>query len=71
MLFSLIEQLGVAANDCMMIGDSIYDIQMGKAAAVATCAVTWGYNSQEALAQAAPDFIKTSVDSMAAWLLAD
>jgi phosphoglycolate phosphatase-like HAD superfamily hydrolase len=44
---------------------------MGKAAAVATCAVTWGYNSQEALAQAAPDFTKTSVDSMAAWLLAD
>ncbi|MCA3249015.1 MAG: HAD family hydrolase [Holosporaceae bacterium] len=71
MLFSLIDQLGVVANDCMMIGDSIYDIQMGKSAGVATCAVTWGYNSQEALAQAAPDFTHSSVDSMAAWLLAD
>ncbi|MBM3602266.1 MAG: HAD family hydrolase [Alphaproteobacteria bacterium] len=70
MLFSLMEQMAVPPNDCLMIGDSIYDMQMGKAAGVATCAVTWGYSVPETLAQTAPDFTHHSVQAMAEWLLA-
>lgn len=41
----------------MMIGDAIFDLQMGKAANVKTCAVTWGSHSVEQLSAENPDFI--------------
>ncbi|WP_307725169.1 HAD family hydrolase [Kurthia zopfii] len=46
-----------AAIDTMMIGDAIFDLQMGKAANVKTCAVTWGSHSVEQLSAENPDFI--------------
>lgn len=40
-----------------MIGDAIYDIQMGRAAGLRTCAVTWGNQTREQLLAAEPDHI--------------
>ncbi len=40
-----------------MIGDAIFDVQMGKAANCLTCAVTWGSHSKETLQAEQPDFI--------------
>lgn len=41
----------------LMIGDTTFDIKMGKAAAVKTMAVTWGSHSQKELLFEQPDFI--------------
>ena len=39
------------------VGDSPYDIQAGKAAGMATAAVTWGIFAREDLQRADPDFV--------------
>ena len=34
---------GVAAHECIYVGDDLRDIQAGNAAGMKTLAVTWGY----------------------------
>ena len=51
------DQLNVAVDKTLMIGDSEMDIRCGKNAGSKTCAVTFGYRTKEALAAENPDFI--------------
>lgn len=44
-------------RDCIMVGDSTFDIQMGKDAGCSTCAVSWGSHSVEALKQSHPTYL--------------
>jgi phosphoglycolate phosphatase len=69
MLFSLMQELDVAAGDCLMIGDTTYDMQMAKAAGVGSCAVSWGAHGVEALVAVEPDFIQHQVAGLRDWLL--
>lgn len=46
------------------IGDSIYDIQTGKNAGVATIAVTWGIATENELENTEPDFLVKSWDQL-------
>ena len=39
------------------MGDSIQDIEGGKAASMRTCAVTYGYSQKEILESLSPDYI--------------
>ncbi|RRN43928.1 HAD family hydrolase [Lautropia dentalis] len=55
-------------SQVLVVGDSSYDIDMGKAAGAATCAVTWGAHSHEELARSRPDHIVHSVPALAALL---
>lgn len=48
-IFILRDQHQLNLTDCLMIGDAIFDIQMGKAASTNTCAVTWGSHTKEKL----------------------
>lgn len=48
---------GTTADQALMVGDTELDIFAGKANDVLTCAVTWGYGSEELLCSAKPDFI--------------
>lgn len=57
----LLKRYGLQATHCIMIGDAIFDIQMGKAAGCRTCAVTWGSHTREALECEAPDVIVDDV----------
>jgi HAD superfamily hydrolase (TIGR01549 family) len=50
------------ASKCLMIGDSVLDVQCGKAAGTKTAAVTFGYGKKEDLAKENPDFL---IDSLA------
>lgn len=50
-LLRVIEQLGVAAHECIMVGDSINDIQAGNLAGIVTVGCRWGYGSSEELNQ--------------------
>ncbi len=44
-LLNTAEKLGAAPQDCIMIGDSINDIEAGRLAGMTTIACTWGYGS--------------------------
>lgn len=41
--------VGVAPSDCVVIGDTVYDIAMAKAAKMAAIGVSWGYHAPDAL----------------------
>lgn len=48
--------LGARPEDCLMVGDSIADMEAGHRAGVKTCAVRYGYGKLEALASLEPDY---------------
>jgi phosphoglycolate phosphatase len=43
------EKMGIAPYECVMVGDSINDIQAGQHANIASIACAWGYGSSEEL----------------------
>ena len=45
MLERALAETGVAAGDCVMIGDTTFDMEMARNAGVAGIAVAWGYHS--------------------------
>jgi phosphoglycolate phosphatase len=51
-LLRTLEHLGIAAQEAVMVGDSINDIQAGQQAGIATIGCTWGYGGMEELAGA-------------------
>ena len=52
-----LKTLKVKNSEAFMIGDTVYDIEMGKNAKINTIGVTWGYNTKEELHQADADHI--------------
>lgn len=54
-LLKVIEKLGLAPHECLMVGDSINDIAAGQLAGVTSIACSWGYGSTEELTGA--DFL--------------
>lgn len=54
-IFELLKRFGVSKDEAVIIGDSNYDIEAGKAAGIKTIAVTYGYRDREVLKEA--DFI--------------
>lgn len=59
------EKLGCAPFECVMVGDSINDIEAGKRANIISIACTWGYGNREELAGAAC-FVHTPLELQAA-----
>lgn len=49
--------VGAAAERTLMVGDTSFDIEMGQAAGVATCAVTYGMHEAAALRRLRPNFV--------------
>jgi phosphoglycolate phosphatase len=47
----------VPAERTVIVGDSLTDIHTGQAAGITTCAVTYGYRTEEELKAAVPDFL--------------
>lgn len=64
--------MAVDPADVIVVGDTVPDVEMGRAAEVATVAVTWGPHARTELAQAGPTWIVDDVDELArllgAWL---
>ncbi|WP_444454023.1 HAD-IA family hydrolase [Rhodobacter capsulatus] len=52
MVLEALRAAGVDAKDAVMIGDTTYDIEMGRAAGVATIGVSWGYHPVSELKKA-------------------
>jgi HAD superfamily hydrolase (TIGR01509 family) len=56
--------MAVQMCDCIIVGDSVVDVQAGKAAGVKTVAVLSGLYTREELAQACPDFIINTLSKL-------
>ncbi|MGN7612917.1 HAD family hydrolase [Magnetococcales bacterium HHB-1] len=57
MIENILQQTNIAREKTLMVGDTDYDILMGKRAQVPTCAVTYGCHSESRLREANPDFV--------------
>lgn len=68
MLEELLEELGVAADEALMIGDTEYDMQMARALGMDRLAVAYGVHSRERLAACAPVFHAESFAEVIDWL---
>lgn len=57
MAAELMKRLEVAPEETMVVGDSVMDLRMGKAAGCKTCAVTYGIHPEEALLACGPNWM--------------
>ena len=58
-----LDGLGATAGESVYVGDSLHDMESGRAAGVATAAVVWGAFPRAALAPARPDhWIESAAD---------
>lgn len=55
-------QLGVKAEDCMMVGDSMHDVEAARKAGFQVACVPYGYNHGVDIREAGPDAV---IDSLA------
>ena len=61
---SVLAQTGGLAAESVVIGDTVFDIQMGQAAGCRTCGVTWGNQDRAQLQTAAPDWILDRIEEL-------
>lgn len=57
MLFRIAERFGVAPEGIVMIGDTVFDLEMGRNAGARTIGVTWGNHGREQLLGAEPTLL--------------
>lgn len=68
MLEELLDEFGLEANHAVMIGDSIYDIQMAKNANVDAVAVSYGVHDERPLLDAGADGLIHNIEDILHWL---
>ena len=69
MLRELMDELGVAPDRTLMIGDTTHDLQLAANAGAASVAVSYGAHPGDALGGLAPRHVARSVDDLQRWLL--
>lgn len=68
MVEAALAETGVPPGRAVMVGDTEFDIRMGKAAGVRTVGVTWGYHPVARLRAAGADMVIDSFDALDAAL---
>jgi phosphoglycolate phosphatase len=68
MLLELMDELGFSKHQMLMIGDTSHDLEMARAAEVASVAVTYGAHPEEGLRACKPLNCFPTVSSLSAWL---
>jgi len=68
MVLAAMRQAGVPPCDTVMVGDTVYDVEMARAAGVRAIGVGWGYHPPEALAAAGVDALLGDFSELAAAL---
>lgn len=56
-VLAVLDKIGIAPENVLVVGDTTFDINMGKSAGCHTCAVTYGNHPRKLLEEAKPDFI--------------
>ena len=57
MLHCILNEVGIESKDTIMVGDTVYDVKMGKNAGVDTCAVTYSVHGPEKLSRELPTYL--------------
>ncbi|QPH52509.1 HAD-IA family hydrolase [Pontivivens ytuae] len=65
MVETALAEAGVEARDAVMIGDTTFDIEMGRAAGVRCIGVSWGYHAVTALHDAGAHHVISHFDELA------
>jgi phosphoglycolate phosphatase len=68
MLLDILDDLGVRPASALMVGDSIYDLQMAASAGSAAAAVLTGAHSRDELVAAGPSICLATVADLPDWL---
>ena len=68
MVYQALAEAGADAANAVVIGDTVYDIHMGRAAGTRTVGVNWGYHSVDDLREAGADYIAESMDELKVYL---
>ncbi len=64
MLFTAMNEVGVEAETTLFVGDTTFDIEMGKSAGVKTLGVSWGYHDPKALIESGAGAMLESMDEV-------
>lgn len=64
MVWQALADAGVDAANAVMIGDTVYDIHMGKAAGCRTIGVSWGYHPLDELREAGADHLVETMEEL-------
>ena len=62
MVLLALQALNVQAHECLVVGDTVHDIEMGQRAGADTCAVTYSNNAPDLLRRFSPTY---SIDAFA------
>jgi len=68
MLLAALAETGTEAGRAVMVGDTEFDVLMGRAAGMATIGVAWGYHPRARLAAAGADLVIDRFDALDAAL---
>ncbi|MDP1731991.1 MAG: HAD-IA family hydrolase [Devosia sp.] len=69
MLLRAMDETGTPATDVVMIGDTVFDIELAKAAGVMSIGVGWGYHERDDLQLAGADILIDRFDDLDAAIL--
>ncbi len=64
MLAACLRETGAEAHQAVMIGDTAFDMEMGRAAGFKTIGVTWGYHAADRLRAAGADLLIDTYDAL-------
>jgi phosphoglycolate phosphatase-like HAD superfamily hydrolase len=67
-IYMILDELDIGSHEAMMIGDSLFDLNAGKAAGTFTCSVTYGFEDKGVLEANHPDFLIDSFKELGALL---
>ena len=68
MLLDIMDYLGIEKEHTLMIGDTVYDLQMASNAGVDSLAVSYGVHEQHLLQECGPLAIVNDIQQVAQWL---
>src|SRR3954468_22860504 len=69
LLHLALDELGVPAQQTLLVGDGTHDIEMGREAGTRTCGVAWGVHQAELLHAAGADHVVHSMAELRALIL--
>lgn len=64
MLLQALAATDVPAEDAIFVGDTVFDMQMAKAAGLRSIGVSWGYHKAERLIAAGADCVVQTIDEL-------
>ena len=65
MIEQALRETGIAAKDCVMIGDTVFDMEMARAAGVRALGVAWGHHRADALHAAGAESVAADFAALA------